>query len=643
MTRFLLTSVISQLDAVYGTTLFGAAGPYWLRLYRPMIVLLLLVASAGAQEVAVGTQEPPHYVGEPMIVQLQLTGFERNPEPTSQIQTVPAGLTAQLASVAPQVSRQMSIINGRRTTREEVSFLFNYQVRAAKPGQYTLGPFVVTQDGKQARAEAITLNFREIDEDPDMRVRLVLPSQPVFFGQRVPIRVELWVAGQGTIQSVTIHSPLFDRFTFIDQPAQRGDTLLPLQTAKGAVEVPATRRVETADGRQFVVFSAERILVPNSAGEFQFEPITASMRRVARSARTGSIFDDMLGDAFGGGSRRTTRSRAVGQPAKLVVKPLPSEGRPDSFAGAVGPGYTINVDADRTVVRVGDPIRLDVTLRGQGNLEHASLPPLSADGGMDPQMFRLPQGEVPGEAHEGEKRFSVSVRVNDQSVREIPALAYSWFDPQDQTYHTTRSKPIALRVTEAHIVSADDVVLAPQRNGERGSSSTAANDNSADSGNAGATTPSSAAPAFSLSGADLSIESNTPLLLSDVRRQFGGNTLPMALYGTGLLLVVIAVLDRKRRDIPPEIVRRRKTLKKLRTRIDRAAGHAQHKAASEIADALRGMVAEVPNVCRDDVQSVLAQCETIIYAPSGTDSEKIDSALVERAATVADEIIREAE
>ena len=608
------------------------------------VYLVVLANLTSAQEIVVGTQQPPHYAGEPMIVQLRLTGFDRDPQPNCQIETVSPGLTAQLAGVVPRVSRDMRFINGRYTAREQVSFLLNYQVRADKPGQFTLGPFIVTQNQKQARAEAIVLNFREIEEDPNMRVRLVLPSLPVYLGQRVPARVELWVAGAGTIQSLTIYSPIFDRFTFIDPPAQRGDTLLPLQTAKGTVEVPATRRMENVDGNSFVVFSAERILIPGSAGEFQFDPITASMARATRRARTRSMLDDMLGDVFGGGgSQQTSRSRAVGQPATLVVNSLPVQGRPASFAGAVGPGYTISVDADRTVVRVGDPIRMDVTLRGQGNLNSASLPPLSADGGMDPQKFRLPQGEISGEAHDGEKRFSVTVRVNDQSVSEIPALAYSWFDPQDQAYHTSRSKPIALRVTEAHVVSAQDVVLAPPGGGDDGSNSTIDFGEPTKDVEAGSRAAAPTASPFTLSGADLSIESSAPLLLSDARKRFGGSTLPMVLYGTGLLLVVIAVLDRKRRDIPPEILRRRKTLKRLRTRIDAAAGHPPDDAAREIADALRGMVAEVPNVRRDELKSVLAECETIIYAPSGTGLEKLDPELVERAAAAADEIIKEAE
>ena len=104
-----------------------------------------------------------------------------------------------------------------------------------------------------------------------------------------------------------------------------------------------------------------------------------------------------------------------------------------------------------------------MTLRGSGNLENASLPPLSADGGLDPRQFRLPAGEVAGTLDNDGKKFSVTVRVEDEAVSEIPAIAYSWFDPTEEAYRTTRSKPIALRVMPARIVSATDVVTAAKK------------------------------------------------------------------------------------------------------------------------------------------------------------------------------------
>jgi hypothetical protein len=133
------------------------------------------------------------------------------------------------------------------------------------------------------------------------------------------------------------------------------------------------------------------------------------------------------------------------------------------------------------------------------------------------------------------------------------------------------------------------------------------------------------------------------LVLADARRRFGGRTLRVTLYVASLLVIALAVVDRRRRDIAPEIVRRRKTLRKLRAQIDRARQRPHTEAARSIADALRAMGAEVPNAPREALQSVLAQYETMIYAPGGTGTDPIDPALVQRAASLADQILKEAE
>jgi hypothetical protein len=603
--------------------------------------VLSLAATAPAQQAQVAVEQPPHFVGEPVTVQVRVTGFDQEPEPKCHIESIPAGLQATLVGVSPNVSQSIQIINGRRFESITVVYLINYHVRVSEPGQYTLGPFLVTQNGKQARANSIDLTFSQVEEDPDMGVRLVLPSKPVFVGQRVPIRIEFAYGGQARIGSLNIHSPLFDRFSFIDEPAGSGDSMLPIQTQKGEVRLKADVRRATRNGRDVLILSASRILVSDQPGEFQFEPITATVRKELNVRSQRDPFDDFFEGFFRERRITTIPVRATGQPLALSVKPLPPEGRPESFAGAVGPGFAIDVSADRTVVRVGDPITLNIVVRGDGNLPDAGLSPLPA-AGMDPQKFRLPDEQIAGVTNDGEKNFSVKVRVLDPSISEIPALAYSWFDPDDESYHTTHSMPIALRVMEAKLVTADDVVTSTPPPSVR---DTVGPDQGEPTGQDASASPSATfvKPTFTLSGADLAIEERPTVLLSGAEGHLSGTPLLVMLYVGGLLAIVMAVFDRRRCDRDPEIVRRRKTLRKLRNKIDRARGRPKGEAAQDIAGALREMVAEVPDVPRDQVQAVLAQCETMIYAPGAAGTEAIDPALVELAASAAEGILRRAE
>ena len=79
-----------------------------------------------------------------------------------------------------------------------------------------------------------------------------------------------------------------------------------------------------------------------------------------------------------------------GEPVRLEVIEVPRSGRPASFAGAVGSGFSLEVSADRSVVQVGEPITLQLHLRGDGDLSSAGLPPFDAEGLFDPTRFRLP-------------------------------------------------------------------------------------------------------------------------------------------------------------------------------------------------------------------------------------------------------------
>jgi hypothetical protein len=296
---------------------------------------------------------------------------------------------------------------------------------------------------------------------------------------------------------------------------------------------------------------------------------------------------------------------------------------PPSFAGAVGRGYTLEVSADRTIVQVGDPITLQFTLRGEGNLESAGLPPLNAEGLLPSSEFRVPEGDSTGRYEEGEKHFTAVVRVLDERVREIPALSYSWFDAHQGAYQTTRSRAIALSVRPAEVVAAEDVFSAeargeeePEEVRERGAES------------------------FTLTGADLAIERDVSILRGDRRRGLQGPWMPVGLYAGTSLLVLAALFDRRRRDVDPVLVRRRKLLEAELAGLRGAADLPGDRAVVEIAQSLRRMLAEVPEARSVELDTFLAECDGRSYAPAGQrQTAQLDPEFHARALALATEIV----
>jgi len=257
-------------------------------------------------------------------------------------------------------------------------------------------------------------------------------------------------------------------------------------------------------------------------------------------------------------------------------------------------------------VQVGEPIALNFELRGEGNLETASLPPLDAEGLLAPSQFRVPEGELAGRLEAGAKRFTAVVRVLDPSVREIPALEYAWFDPTTEQFQTTRSRPIALSVGEAEVIGAADV----QRDATR------------DAEAAPGAAPAPGAPAAQrgpllLTGADLAIERDPERLLRRAEAGAQRSWLVALLYAGSLGVVGLAQLDRRRRSVDPAVTARRRRVGAELRRVREASSLPAHEAVAELARALRKILAEVPDARGPEIDEFLGECDARSYAPEG--------------------------
>jgi hypothetical protein len=291
----------------------------------------------------------------------------------------------------------------------------------------------------------------------------------------------------------------------------------------------------------------------------------------------------------------------------------------------VGSGFSLTVSANRTVVKVGEPIALEFELRGDGNLETAALPRLDSEGLLLASQFRVPDGEIAGRVEEGVKRFTAMVRVLSARVTEIPALEYAWFDPTTEQFEKTRSRPIALSVGAARVVDAADV-----QSGERPPEESIA----LDAGASAAVAPRSGP--LVLTGADLAIERDPALLVRPSSTSSRSPWLIAGLYAGSLLTVLLAQIDRRRRDLDPAVVERRRRVEAELRRIREASTLPPAEAAAELARALRALLAVIPEGRRAEIDELVGECDARSYAPAADrDRAPLDPALHRRALELA--------
>ncbi|MBW2691191.1 MAG: BatD family protein [Deltaproteobacteria bacterium] len=584
------------------------------------LLVWVAAAAAAAQTVSVQTTAAPHYAGEPVEVHVVVQGFEEDPAPSVVVASPPRGKLIA-AGVHPSVSTSISIVNGQMRRTKEVTFTFVYQLQVAEPGPIEIGPFAVTQGSASVTSRSLRLDLETLPSSDQMTVELDFQDTPVYVGERVPIALRFRLTGRlrENLHQYSLHVPFFaltETFQFLEPPDAAGTTKIEIQTPNGPLAVMGSAREEKRGGDTYLIVEVRRIAVPLRAGSLEIPPATLDVEEGVRFRR----------DLFGG--RRPTQIRkwrSSDRTRRLSVKQIPADRTPESFAGAVGSGFSLAVSADRTVVKVGEPIALHFELRGDGNLETAALPRLDAEGLLPPDSFRVADGEIPGRFEDGVKRFTAMVRVMDPDVNEIPALEYSWFDPTAEQFQSATSRPIALSVGDAQMIGAADVQSA-----ERVLESPAS-----DLEERTARAPSRAG-SLVLTGADLAIERNADLLLRDASAGSRNGWALAGLYAGSVLLLVLAQFDRRRRNVDPAIVARRRRVESGLRRIRDASNLPAPEAAAEIARAMRSLLAETPGVRCPEIDALIGECDARSYAPAADrDPAPIDAAFQQRALELA--------
>jgi len=482
------------------------------------LAAVLAGQGALAATLSLSAESEAIHTNMPFTLALSAKGFEEEPTPAPP-DLVIEGCEVTYLGVGPSVSTRVEIINGRRSDWREVTFVYRWRVVAPTAGRYTVPPLRVEQGNVQARLAAVTFEAADVPSSQDMIVRLRLPERAVWVGETFDVAVE-WLLARD-VRDHRFAVPLFnlDGAEVNVPPGSAGGRSLAFQAGARQVELPLVRTEVEENGKRYTRFAFAAQVTMNRPGTVDLDPV-----RVVAQLATGTSRD-----SWGFSRPRYELFGAEGDGDRLTVRPLPNASRPSTFVNAIGRGFSIDVQASRTVVSVGEPVELTVRLRGDGSLTGLSLPPLGGPDALPPAHFSVPEGSVPGEIDEesGSKAFDVTVRVRSRDVREIPPIAFSYFDPQVGEYRTVRSRPIALSVDVGQVVGVDDVVAAP---------SVVAQSAEASRPDAGGTNANIA----TLVGADMSLSDPARALSAPWGSGDLGPALG-ALYGIPLVVVLVLV------------------------------------------------------------------------------------------------------
>ena len=321
-------------------------------------------------------------------------------------------------------STQVSFVNGRMSA----SISHRYRVVPLRAGEFQLGPFAVDVGGQRYQTKPIPIRVaatgsarREAAPAPTGTQGLRLVVEPakteVYVGERVDLTLTLFV---GNLRIRDLQYPVI---------AADGVTLDKFaQPSEGS---------RVLGGQRYQTVTMHTTMTPVRPGTVD---LAASMAMNMVTTRRGM---DPLFDSFFPAEPKPVEVRA--EPVRISVLPLPEQGKPADFAGAVGV-FDFTLSAKPTTLDVGDPVTLRMEISGAGNLANVTAPAVPVD-----DRFRAYDAQpVKGEDGAERRVFEQVVIPKVADVHELPPVRFSFFDPAARAYRTITRGPTTLSVRTGH-------------------------------------------------------------------------------------------------------------------------------------------------------------------------------------------------
>ena len=216
---------------------------------------------------------------------------------------------------------------------------------------------------------------------------------------------------------------------------------LPEQGIDGA---PDWKRVhqeqQVIQGHIYTITTLKTTFQTITAGTFTFEPKVQLNLIVPRQDRRSYGFNDpFFGDFFGRQEHRPVKLEC--NTLNLPVRPIPQKNRPPTYTGAVGQ-FDFQASISPTELKTGEPITLTSHIKGIGNLDKITPPILATN-----TSYKLYHPRILPTAENNALQFEQIIIPQSADLTQIPAIQFSYFNTQDESFHTLTAGPFAIKLS----------------------------------------------------------------------------------------------------------------------------------------------------------------------------------------------------
>ena len=344
---------------------------------------------------------------------------------------VPPNFTNFLVVSGPQQSVNRSWVNGVSSFSKTYTYFLTPKVK----GQLTIGQAQITIESEVYKTTPIEIVVTEavkkpndpnnIDYITDENIHLVaeISNPSPYLNEGITIVYKLYFRNPISITDVQeIESPSYGDFWSSK-----------INIGRAQVNPRGQYKGESFNE----VVWQKVVLYPQKSGQLKLEPLTLNLSLNVPSNRRDLFGRRILTQ----GQKTITAGRRT-----LRVKPLPLEGQPENFSGAVGQ-FDFDVILSKDALRASESFQAKIKVDGKGNLNLFKLPKINVPNTLEvyePERSENIKTTLAGIQGSVEENYTIVPQY--QGKYPIPAIQFSFFDPKSKSYKTLRSQELLVDV-----------------------------------------------------------------------------------------------------------------------------------------------------------------------------------------------------
>ena len=329
----------------------------------------------------------------------------------------------------------MSSINGTTQTSTD----FNFLIVPLKKGRYIIDPTNVNVNGVDHstgthRLEVVSAMTVQRTQ-PRNPWGMLPGGNPGFYPppqrttQRRPRGEDVVLEAELGPETVYVHEPTIYKFRFLTAVQLLSSPKRPPISPTGFVSVALDQEVveENRQGRDYLVTESSTALFPLSEGEFTIPAFEIPM--------SSGIF----------GATKILRT----EDKTVTVLPLPTEGQPLSFTGAVGEWFDMQASLSKTQIQAGQTVELKVEVEGEGHLDLVPYPHIPDWDGVDKRQLDggsmvevKPNGRI-----QSRRTYLFRLKFKKPGTFKLDEIAFAYFRPGREHYEVLKAPEMTVQVS----------------------------------------------------------------------------------------------------------------------------------------------------------------------------------------------------